>query len=90
MWYRRIQEASLILQGWYKTLQEVSEVLSRRDGIRGYGRISGTAGWYTCQQEGPWGQWGWSERLCEVSLALPERYKRVVDCGGASATTAVA
>ena len=28
VWYRRIQEASLILQGWYKTLQEVSEVLS--------------------------------------------------------------
>ena len=24
-------------------------------------------------------QWGWSERLCEVSLALPERYKRVVE-----------
>ena len=24
MWYRRIQEGSLILQGWYKTLQEVS------------------------------------------------------------------
>ena len=22
---------------------------------------------------------GWSERLCEVSLALPERYKRVVE-----------
>ena len=42
-----------------------------RDGIRGYGRISGTAVWYyICLQEGSIGAVGWSEGGCDVSLAL--------------------